>query len=113
MMSVGDLALKDRLSGELVLPLVCLGVSGVIGRDALPAPLHLTQIMRVEQLAPPFADCSTWESRPCTLPGQYSVAGPGGKGMGEPAKDMRRADPCPLLSVALGEPAGTVLENWP
>ena len=41
------------------------------------------------ELVLPLTGCSTLESRPCTLLGQYSRTGPDVVGNGEPAKVMR------------------------
>ena len=36
------------------------------------------RVTKTEELALPLTNYSNWESRPCTLPGQNSRAGPGG-----------------------------------
>ena len=38
--------------------------------------------MRVAKLALPLIGCRTWESRPCTSPGQHARADPVGRGEG-------------------------------
>lgn len=43
------------------------------------------KVMRVGDLVPSLASCSTRESGPCTLLVQYRRAGPDGDCMGEPA----------------------------
>ena len=53
-----------------------------------------------EELALSLTAGSPWENRPCTLPRQHSGAGPGGRGMGEPAPravECGRADPTTCL----------------
>lgn len=37
-----------------------------------------------ERAVLPLISCSTWESQPCTSPGQHNRADPGGRGAGEP-----------------------------
>lgn len=48
-----------------------------------------------------LTDCSTRESRPCTLPEQYSRDGSGGIGTGKPALKAQEWEnsPCPLASA--------------
>lgn len=38
------------------------------------------EVMKAVELALLLASCSTWDSGPCTLPGQHSSVGPGEKG---------------------------------
>lgn len=43
----------------------------------LALPLVSCAVIRAGKMVLPFTCCRTLENRPCTLPGQYSLADPG------------------------------------
>ena len=84
--------LGGRIAGELTLALLqidSLG-TGVMPSPTCPSPPVAVgradhEVRRVGELALPLTSCSTWQSGPCTSPGQPSRAGPHGGGTGEQA----------------------------
>lgn len=71
-------------------PLICHEVARARERSPLPHPVPPVaignadpEVTRAKEPALPLTSCSTQESGPCTLFGQYSRAGPGSVGAGE------------------------------
>jgi hypothetical protein len=109
-------------AGELALPPVCWVVKQKREKHPPPHP-HLSPSKAGGRTGPVPHHCNTWESRPCTLPGQQCRAGPGGVGCrraspegvgaGEPQADQLRflSGPDPGIWTGPSRPASTLLMN--
>lgn len=68
----------------------------------LGSTIELALVMSEGEPALPLVDCSTQESRPHTLPGQYNRAGPGDLGEGTFPVGMRAEQPGQCWRADLG-----------
>ena len=81
----------------------CL-LCGSVGEGMMHSPtLAFCHLRQVGELALPLTCCSTWESRPCTLPGQYRLSGLSLQG-----HQSRRASPRPVSCFLGGGMEGEI-----